>query len=338
MSDLDDNKAGQALTPVAVTQENFTGYRDQIDMAQLMAKAQVLPKHLHGNPGNCLAVITISHSWNLNPILVGLKTSVIPRSGGGETLMFEGQLVNAAINKSGLLAERLKFDLSGMGDKTTCTIRGRLKGEQEERTVTIGMPKTQNSPLWKGNQGNIEQQMTYLGARTWCRRHLPEVLLGVYTPEDDWTEREPDAVSERREAVAGRVAALENQRSIQPDIGQRDDFIDIKVSGAGMPEGASLRTTPEKIKTASEILQHTEKATIGADKTVGPLESLLDEPIPEFTRGAGPEKWSEAAPVKCYTCGDRGVVDDETGKGPCPDCGPQTEGSQNDEEKTKPGR
>ncbi len=292
MTDLDDDtKAAQALEPQAANQ--ITGYRDQIDMAQLMAKAQVLPKHLHGNPGNCLAVITISQSWNLNPILVGLKTSVIPKKGGGETLMFEGQLVNAAINKSKHLNGRLKFDLTGTGKDTTCMVRGTIKGEAEERTVLVTMPNTQNSPLWSGTQTDKEQQLTYLGARMWCRRHLPEVLLGVYTPEDDWTERESDTVLERNNAVRSRVAALESQPSMA--VPEGDAFIEGEAVAVNRTSGAPLV-----------------------------LEDELDEPIPEFTTTKKPgginivdAKTGEA---RCSNCDGFGFVEDDTGKGPCPDC------------------
>ncbi len=210
MADINDDKAAStSLEMIPGKRENFPSYEGEIQFAQLMAKAKILPAHLHGNPGNCLAVITMAQSWKMNPIMVGLKTSVIPKKGGGETLMFEGQLVNAAINNSGALQGRLRFNMSGQGQATECRVIGRIKGEDEDRDVLVGMPKTQNSPLWTGNQGDKEQQLSYLAARVWCRRHLPEILLGVYTPEDDWTEREPDGVTERRAAVQSSVAHLD---------------------------------------------------------------------------------------------------------------------------------
>lgn len=210
MSDIDNTEnADRALTPVPARQAGV--YQEEIGVAQLMAKSSLLPSHLHGNPGNCLAVLMLSRDWNMNPIAVGLKTSVIPKRGGGETLMFEGQLVNAVINKSKQLQGRLKFDLSGAAEKTSCTVTGRLKNETEDRQVQVGMPTIQNSPLWKGTQQEKEQQLCYLGARVWCRRHLPEVLLGVYTLEDDFAERD-DEYSRRSDAVQSRVAALDAQK------------------------------------------------------------------------------------------------------------------------------
>lgn len=283
MTDIDDDKqAEKALAPMKARETGV--YQSEIGVAQLMAKSSLLPKHLHGNPGNCLAVLMLSRDWNMNPIAVGLKTSVIPKKSGGETLMFEGQLVNAVIAKSKVINGRLRFDIKGAGENTECTAIGRIQGEAEERTITVGMPKTRNSPLWTGTQSDKEQQLTYLAARVWCRRHTPEILLGVYTPEDDWTERDPDAHNERQAAVGSRVAVLENKQSIPMETGV-DDFIDV---------GHSVVENKEQPK---QIV-------------IDPVD--LDDPIPDFGTG---EVFEE-----CKTCNGRGLVEDEEGKGPCPDC------------------
>lgn len=324
MTDIDDDRAaGNALTPIPARETGV--YQAEIGVAQLMAKSSLLPKHLHGNPGNCLAVLMLSRDWNMNPIAVGLKTSVIPKKGGGETLMFEGQLVNAVIGKSKEVNGRLKFDLSGKGETTTCIVRGTLRGESEERTVNVGMPKTRNSPLWSGNQGDIEQQLTYLAARTWARRHIPEVLLGVYTPEDDWTEREPDAVSERRSAVASRMAALENQASPGTGIPAegKDDFIDaepvIERGPANVPGGVmSMKagTVPGQMAEGLRLAGLPDDED-GRQITNNPEDRTdpMDEEIPDF------------GPAKCKTCDGKGSVPfkDNDGEGiqPCPDCGPK---------------
>lgn len=298
MTDIEDDQAASTvLAPRPASQ--MTNYQDEIQFAQLMAKAKILPAHLHGNPGNCLAVITMAQSWNMNPIMVGLKTSVIPKKGGGETLMFEGQLVNAAINRSAYLQGRLKFELSGEGAETVCVVRGRLKGESEDRTVTVGMPATQNSPLWKGNQGDKEQQLTYLGARVWCRRHLPEILLGVYTPEDPWEERD-DQHNERSQAVASRVAVLEAKAPAATGIPAtvKDDFIDA--------DTVAVRTTFSQ----RPIKAMTDNGVIDLPEAADPM----DEPIPDF--GA----------TVCKECNGKGIIEDENGKGPC-HCKTQKKGS-----------
>lgn len=308
MTDIEnDDGATKALTPTPARETGV--YQAEIGVAQLMAKSSLLPKHLHSNPGNCLAVLMLSRDWNMNPIAVGLKTSVIPKKSGGETLMFEGQLVNAIIAKSKVVEGRLRFTLEGTGEKTTCTAIGRIKGESDERTVTIGMPKTRNSPLWSGNQGDIEQQMTYLASRTWCRRHAPEILLGVYTPEDDWTEREPDAHNERRAAVAGRMAALDHSPAADTGI-PKDDFIDGEVVTAG----PHLSTKPGAVNIIDPETKQIASPERAAELIPDPEEDDLDAPIPDFG----------TKPAKCGTCGGRGLLENADGdKEPCPDCKPE---------------
>jgi len=274
MSDIDDERAAaQALAPIPARETGV--YQTEIGVAQLMAKSNFLPKHLHGNPGNCLALIMLSRDWNLNPIAVGFKTSIV-----NDKLMFEGQLVNAVIAKSKVVEGRLRFELTGEGETTSCTAIGRIRGEADERKITVGMPKTRNSPLWKGNQGDIEQQITYLASRVWCRRHAPEILLGVYTPEDDWSEREPDEHNERRAASMSRVAVLESKPAQELPSGQ-DDFIGSYIMNDRTEEDkAFLAGAPAKREYVVEVVATAQKYKPGEL-----AQDDLDEPIPDFTKG-----------------------------------------------------
>lgn len=214
------------MAPVPSTA--LKGYSDSMDsavhFAQLMAKARsVLPGHLQNKPGECLAIVMLARDWNMNPYSVGMKTSII-----NNRLMFEGQLVNAIINNSRALAERLRYEFEGEGANRKCTATGRIRNEPETREVTVGMPgpgEATNSPLWKGSQEQKDQQLTYKAARVWARRHVPEVLLGVYTPEDDWKDVQADTTD--KGAIQNRVMALETAPANVIDVPQGgDDFVD----------------------------------------------------------------------------------------------------------------
>jgi hypothetical protein len=43
------------------------------------------------------------------------------------------------------------------------------------------MIEAQNSPLWKNDP---DQQLFYYSSRAFCRRHFPDVLLGVYSRDE----------------------------------------------------------------------------------------------------------------------------------------------------------
>jgi hypothetical protein len=148
-----------------------------IQLAEMMARGKLVPSHLHNSPGDCLMVIEASMRWQMSPFAVAQCTSVIQGK-----LMFEGKLVAAALNASGILSARLDYEFSGAGQQRAVIVRGTLRGETKPREVTVFLAdaKTSNS-LWTKQP---DQQLVYAGTRVWARRHAPEVMLGVYAPEE----------------------------------------------------------------------------------------------------------------------------------------------------------
>ncbi|HDS7912976.1 TPA: recombinase RecT [Klebsiella pneumoniae subsp. pneumoniae] len=160
-----------------------------VRFATLMADSKAtVPAHLAGKPADCLAVTMQAAQWGMNPFAVAQKTHVV-----NGTLGYEAQLVNAVVSSSNLLATRLNYKwdgdwskVSGKTDKSpslTVTVWATLKGESETRTLTISMAQAgvRNSPLWEQDP---RQQLAYLCVKRWARLHAPDVLLGVYTPDE----------------------------------------------------------------------------------------------------------------------------------------------------------
>ncbi|HBT3929974.1 TPA: recombinase RecT [Klebsiella pneumoniae] len=160
-----------------------------VRFATLMADSKAtVPAHLAGKPADCLAVTMQAAQWGMNPFAVAQKTHVV-----NGTLGYEAQLVNAVVSSSNLLATRLNYKwdgdwskVSGKTDKSpslTVKVWATLKGESEPRTLTISMAQAgvRNSPLWEQDP---RQQLAYLCVKRWARLHAPDVLLGVYTPDE----------------------------------------------------------------------------------------------------------------------------------------------------------
>ncbi|MCQ8735512.1 RecT family recombinase [Klebsiella pneumoniae] len=160
-----------------------------VRFATLMADSKAtVPAHLAGKPADCLAVTMQAAQWGMNPFAVAQKTHVV-----NGTLGYEAQLVNAVVSSSNLLATRLNYKwggdwskVSGKTDKSpslTVTVWATLKGESEPRNLTISMAQAgvRNSPLWEQDP---RQQLAYLCVKRWARLHAPDVLLGVYTPDE----------------------------------------------------------------------------------------------------------------------------------------------------------
>lgn len=153
---------------------------EAMEFAKLMAASNFVPPHLRGQRGDCLAVVLQSVRWNADPFAVANKTYFV-----NDRMAFEAQLVAAVVNTSNILNGRLQVSWQGtVGQRDfQCTVRGMIKGDSEvhELIQEIDTITTRNSPLWKQSQ---RIQLGYYTMRGWSRLFTPEVLLGIYTPDE----------------------------------------------------------------------------------------------------------------------------------------------------------
>lgn len=176
-------------------------------LATVMASGvSTIPHHLAGNKGDCFAVAMQAMQWGMNPFAVAQKTHIV--SG---TLGYEAQLVNSVIYSMAPTKDRIKYEWYGPwenvigkfewregkngnryqvpGWKTTdeagCGVKvwATLKGEDEPRELSLLLSQAtvRNSTLWASDP---KQQLAYLAVKRWVRLYCPEVLLGVYTPDE----------------------------------------------------------------------------------------------------------------------------------------------------------
>lgn len=131
-----------------------------------------------------MAVTMQAAQWGMNPFAVAQKTHVV-----NGTLGYEAQLVNAVISSSRAIKGRFKYEYGGdwlnPSKKDACVRVGAILAGDDD--VTWGEPlylhtiTTRNSPLWKTNP---KQQAAYLAVKYWARMYCPDVILGVYTPDE----------------------------------------------------------------------------------------------------------------------------------------------------------
>ncbi|SIO50853.1 RecT family protein [Burkholderia sp. GAS332] len=194
------------------------------DLAKLMATSKIaVPPHFRGQAGDCLAVVMQSAQWGMNPFAVAQKCFNV-----NGVLGYEAQLVSAVVNNRAPIRERLKYewfgdwskilgrfveresktkkddngyaikyrvpgwtiaDEEGLGVRVWTT----LKGEDEPRVLELLMTqaRTRNSTLWADDP---KQQLAYLATKRWARLYCPDVLLGVYTPDELEDTAPPKAV------------------------------------------------------------------------------------------------------------------------------------------------
>ncbi|PRC92632.1 RecT family recombinase [Solimicrobium silvestre] len=191
-------------------------------MAEIMAKGKsTIPDHLKGNVGDCMAIVMQSIQWKMNPFAVAQKTHTV-----NGILGYEGQLVNAVIQSSGVTESRFAYEWFGdwakiigktkvidmpakdgkkayqfrvpnstLEDELGLGIRvsAILKGEIEPRVLELLLVQAsvRNSPLWASDP---KQQLAYLAVKRWARLFSPDVILGVYTPDEfDTSPQKPQS-------------------------------------------------------------------------------------------------------------------------------------------------
>jgi hypothetical protein len=173
---------GSPAGATTIAPKNLT---DVMEFAKLMAiSGPCVRPAFRGSPGACLAIALQAFRTGADPFAVANKAYITKSRSGDEQIAYEAQYIHAVLNTSGKLAKRLRPTYSGEGQTRKCTIIGHVVGEDEPlvyESPTIGAISVKNSPLW---QGDPDQQLFYYSSRAWGRRHLPEVLLCMYTPDE----------------------------------------------------------------------------------------------------------------------------------------------------------
>lgn len=170
----------QPQTSTSALVLNTESLGQMMRLAEVMAKGvATVPKHLAGNPSDCLAVVMQAMQWQMNPYAVAQKTHLV-----GGTLGYEAQLVNAVVQSSGFISGSFKYEYSAEGKPLACRVGAVIRGDS---SVTWGewlradSVTTKNSPLWKTNP---KQQLGYLQVKNWARLYCPGAILGVYTQDE----------------------------------------------------------------------------------------------------------------------------------------------------------
>ncbi|MGL6289924.1 MAG: recombinase RecT [Silanimonas sp.] len=236
---------GMVLVPKSVD--------EAVKLAQIMAKASLVPEHLRGKEGDCLLIVMQAQRWGMDALSVAQCTSVVRGK-----LCYEGKLVSAALYAMGAVEGRLRYEYSGRGEDRMVKVIGRVRGETTDVFIEGSVKQwATDNQNWKKSPDDM---LAYRGTRQWARRHAPESLLGVYTPdelEDEGaptqqkpTFAEPKAASEKRDetivdAEYRDVATSESEPAMKADPQQADTqqgelpanmqrILDTKLQGAGL--------------------------------------------------------------------------------------------------------
>jgi hypothetical protein len=171
-------------------------YGQVMEFAKTMATAKAgIPQWLRGSAGDCLMICSRAMRWRMDPYFVAEKSYLMVNPRTQETRVgWESQLVHAVVEALAPLKSRLRHEIKGEGDNRYCEVWGTFKGEDSphrfksetlaKRIKDIGKSDRGNfrgSPLWLTKP---EVQLFYDASRDWARINCPDVLAGVYTPDE----------------------------------------------------------------------------------------------------------------------------------------------------------
>lgn len=236
-----------------------TTYNQMLEMSQLMARGgPMVGKAFRSQPGACLAILQQALRLGFDPYMMSQKAYLV-----GETIGYEAQLVAAIIYKNAPIQGRLRPTYDGQGDTRTVTITGMIEGEAQPCDYTSPPLKTLkgHSPLWVKDP---DQQLYYYAVRAWARRWLPEVIMGVYTPDEV-----QDGLVDDRAAQTGESMSLIAEEGHVTDAdftpidtllnksgGQSNDQAAAKVQaegdGGAAPGGENAKGSKSKGKAAKQ--------------------------------------------------------------------------------------
>lgn len=154
-----------------------------LQLADMMAKAKLIPEHLRGDPGSCLLVLEQASRWRMSPFAVAQCTAVVRGK-----LCFEGKLVAAVLAASGAIVGRLSYEFSGDGPKRSIKVTGLQRGEKKPvsivGTVENWLTRDKDGKVNQAWQRDPDSMLIYRGTRQWARIYAPEAMLGVYTSDE----------------------------------------------------------------------------------------------------------------------------------------------------------
>lgn len=220
--------------------------------SELMAQSAVtVPKHLAGKPADCMAIVMQAMQWGMNPYAVAQKTHLV-----NGVLGYEAQLVNAVISSSSAIVGRFHYEYGGDWEK----IAG-VKGERDELGLYIRVGAvlrgetditwgeyiyladitTRNSPLWKTAP---KQQIAYLAVKYWARLYCPEVILGVYSPDE--VEQKPER--EINPAPAQRMSVQEITGEVSTTVNAQESTTNVNAIADDLRERIDAASSVDQAK------------------------------------------------------------------------------------------
>ena len=258
--------------------------------ATALSKSTWIPKHLIGKNNEetvatCVGLAQMADKWDMSAQMVAGETYSVHGKIG-----FQGKLYAALANAHGNLNGGLRAIYSGKGDSLAAVIFGSeneltnetrdlLKryvktGDSEAATdlelsgirsvrLVVGTVKTDQA-MWTKEH---KKKLFYSGATKWCRRFMPDLVLGAISVEDiekiDFEARGGNPVDKARAIVASRNAgALPSPEPEKPEEPSGFNFADFEAKLAACKTTGEINAVFKALDVSKLTSEETERINV----------------------------------------------------------------------------
>lgn len=207
MTEKNQLKVQEDERPIGSFYTSMTNFENGQRVANMLANSTMIPQDYRGNLPNCMLALEIASRAKMSPFMVMQNLDIIHGKPS-----WSSKFIIAMINGCGLYT-RLRFKVEGEGNNMSCYATCK---EIETDEVLVGTKITMqmaHAEKWTTKTGSKwktmpEMMIKYRAAAFFAREHCPELLMGLYTvdenetmPSKDPLENIPDAKSFEYEVV-----------------------------------------------------------------------------------------------------------------------------------------
>lgn len=228
--------AGGTAVSASVGGLAFKDMGQVLEFSKLMAVSkQAVPKHLRGEAGACMAITLQALNWRMDPFAVANKSYMV-----NDRIAYEAQLIHAVVEQRAPIKGRIKGIVEGEGNtrKWRLSVTTSDGDPVDYEGPEIGKITTKNSPLWKADP---DQQLWYYSVRAMCRRHFPDVILGVYEKEEI---EQAEGMRDITPKEGGFSALAKRAREPEPAATATESAVDGEVVPDATEDAETVDTAP----------------------------------------------------------------------------------------------
>ncbi len=267
---------------------NLALFETSLRISKVLSRASLLPDHLRIDPktkavlpieqieANCVLIVNQAFRWGVDPFAIAPESYVV-----GGKLAYQGKLIAGLINASGKLKERLKPTYTGEGENRVVTLSGFIIGEQEPSTVELEYKKAvtrKDGKITDQWTRDPDQKLFYSAAIKWARRHTPEILLGIVTPEYNVDEDTTDLSSP--DSLVGRITQKPGPR-LECNTDNIDTSDLTEILSEQMTQAESYRKRITDAKTRDEVTRLVDRINAEMPAVLSPTDA---DALKDFAR------------------------------------------------------